>query len=211
MGSEALQGPSEERARLRFRDSVEGRGVTVVPNAVLEDTRLDPATRLAYALLTRHATAEPDAELSTTTLASRLGSNVRQARECLKALVDTGLISIESRRNDGVPTAFCLEPIAARYGGAAAAPAAGGAARGRDVPRDRPGPGEARGAVIPIMTEQRRAYEERLAARIPIRPATPAIDPGLRELGLARSRMLREQLAQQPPGSGHEAAPGPDA
>jgi len=58
--------------------------------------------------------------------------------------------------------------------------------------------------VIPAMTDERRAYEDRLAARIPALAPVPSIDPRLRELGMNRARRLRQQLtnlaATQEPG-----------
>jgi hypothetical protein len=44
------------------------------------------------------------------------------------------------------------------------------------------------------MTDERRAYEDRLAARIPALAPIPSIDPRLRELGMDRARRLRRQL-----------------
>lgn len=190
----AAQG--DERALLRFGDPLDDAGVTCLPNIVLEDTRLSALNRLAYGLLLRHATEGSDEELVTTVLASELGVSVREARGCLKALVDAGLLRIETRRSDGVPTAFAIEPLATRYG--PGAQSAGGRTQERVPVRERPAPAELRGAIIPIMTEQRRAYEERLAAKIPPRAAPRVIDPTLRELGLTRARELRAKLATAP-------------
>ncbi|MGH2718292.1 MAG: hypothetical protein ACRDJU_06915 [Actinomycetota bacterium] len=189
----------EEHIAIAFREAADRLGSTLVPNPVLEDARLDPAARLAYALLLRQA-ATPDGELSVATLGASLGLPAAQALDCLRALLDAGLLSVAERRADGQPSALCLEPLSRRYGREAAAAAR---AAGSPVPRlrelpERSGVAEPRGAVIPLMTEQRRAYEDRLAARIPVQSPVRAIDPGLRELGLAQARRLRAQLRPEP-------------
>jgi hypothetical protein len=197
---------AEERMALAFRDGVDQRGFTAVPNVVLEDARLEPGARLAYALLARLATANPGAEITPASLGALLGQSPRQARDHLRALVEAGLLGIASRRPDGQPAAFCLEPLGRRYGAARAAAAP--PARGREIFPERGAAPEARGAVIPIMTEQRRAFEDRLAARIPARPPARTIGEAERELGRQRARALREQLLQAPPAPAGDASAG---
>ena len=212
MGSDAIHtegapraGQADDTLRFRVRDAIESRGHTSVANCLLEDVRLDPAVRLAYILVTRLVACEPGAPLSPQSLARVLGTSPGQARDALRALVEAGLLSIEARRPDGQPAALCIEPLASRYGGRgpgqADLAAAGPAPRSREPSRERATPPEARGAVIPIMTDQRRAFEDRLAARIPDLPGVPTIDPARRELGLERARRLREQLRRTPAGS----------
>lgn len=187
----------EERIAIGFREAADRLGSTTIPNAVLEDARIDPAARLTYALVVRLAAA-PGGDLTLASLAASLGQSPAQALDCLRALLEAGLLSISARRPDGQPSALCLEPLARRYGRdpVAAAPAPAGP-RLRELP-DRFAVAEPRGAVIPLMTEQRRAFEDRLAARIPVRPADRKIDPGLRALGLTEARRLRAQLRPGP-------------
>lgn len=188
--------PGEERIAIGFREAADQLGSTAVPNAVLADARLDPAARLAYALVLRGATGQGD--LTVASLAESLGQTPAQATNCLRALLEAGLLTITARRPDGQPSALCLEPLSRRYGPErAAAPAPAATVARREFP-DRAALAEPRGAVIPLMTEQRRAFEDRLAARIPLQPSVRKIDPTLRERGLDQARRLRAQLRPDP-------------
>lgn len=188
----------EERIAIGFREAGDRLGSTAIPNAVLEDARIDPAARLTYALVVRLA-AVPGGDLTLGSLAASLGQPPAQALDCLRALLEAGLLSVSARRPDGQPSALCLEPLARRYGRdpVVSAPAPAGP-RLRELPADRFAVAEPRGAVIPLMTEHRRAFEDRLAARIPVRPADRKMDPGLRALGLTEARRLRAQLRPDP-------------
>jgi len=188
----------EERIAIGFREPGDRLGSTPIPNAVLEDARLDPAARLAYGLLLR-LSALPGGDLTVASLATSLGQSAAQALDCLRALLEAGLLSVSARRADGQPSALCLEPLSRRDGSdgvSAVSPAAAGP-RLRGLP-DRSAFAEPRGAVIPLMTEQRRAFEDQLAARIPTQPPVRAIDPSVREQGLAEARRLRALLRPDP-------------
>lgn len=178
-------------ARARFRSPAQARGYAPL-DAVFEDTELDVSVRFTYFILKQHAWSAPGAELGTDEIARLLGRSTGQAYRNLLALVDAGLLSIEARAPDGQPDTFVLEPLERRYD----SPAGGAAAKAnRPIPlRRRPGTVDNQGAVIPVMTPERRAYEERLAAALPAVSPTKQIDPGIRAVGLARARALREQL-----------------
>ncbi|HEU5001254.1 MAG TPA: hypothetical protein VFW71_00550 [Actinomycetota bacterium] len=180
-------------ARARFRSPAEARGYAPL-DPVFEDTELDLSVRFTYFILKQHAWSAPGTDLGTDEIARLLGRSTGQAYRNLLALVDAGLLSIDARAPDGQPDTFILEPLEERYRERPPGPEAKG---NRPIPfRRRPGTDDNRGAVLPLMTPERRAYEERLAAGLP--PGVPAkpIDPHLRELGLARSRALRRQLQQ---------------
>jgi hypothetical protein len=151
-------------------------------DAVIEDTDLDIAVRLTYLIVKQHTWSGAETTLTTDEIARLLGRSPGQAYRYLQELVEAGLLSVESRPFDGQPEIYCLEPAGAR-------------GKDRKILRVRPGSNENRGAVIPPMTDERRRYEDRLAAKIPALPPTPTIDPALRELGMNRARLLRRQLA----------------
>ena len=185
-----FDGPSPA-ARARFRSPAEPRGYAPL-DPVFEDTELDLSVRFTYYILKQHAWSAPGADLGTDEIARLLGRSAGQAYRNLLALVDAGLLSIEARAPDGQPDTFVLEPLERRYD----SPTPGaGAKTNRPIPlRRRPGSGDNPGAVIPVMTPERRAYEERLAAVLPVGSPTKQIDPRVREVGLARAKALREQL-----------------
>jgi len=185
-------------ARLRFRSSLDARGYAPM-DAVIEDTDLDLAVRFTYLIVKQQAWSGPDAALTTDDIARILGRSPGQAYRYLQELVQAGLLSIESKSFDGQPDIYCLAPLEDRYGPAVhedspLGMAGGVAGKGRKAPGGRRGLRENRSAVIPAMTDERRAYEDRLAARIPALAPIPSIDPRLRELGMDRARRLRRQL-----------------
>ena len=195
-------------ARFQFRSSPDARGYAPM-DAVIEDTDLDIAVRFTYLIVKHQAWSGPDAALTTDDIARILGRSPGQAYRYLQELVEAGLLSIESKPFDGQPDIYCLEPLEGRYGPSVheESPlgiAGGTAGKRRKAPGGRRGLRENRGAVIPAMTDERRAYEDRLAARIPALAPVPSIDPRLRELGMNRARRLRQQLtnlaATQEPG-----------
>jgi hypothetical protein len=168
-------------------------------DAVIEDTDLDIAVRFTYLIVKQQAWSAPDAALTTDDLARILGRSPGQAYRYLQELVEAGLLSIESRPFDGQPDIYCVEPLQDRYGppvdeDSPLGIAGGTAGKRRKAPAVRRGSMENRGAVIPAMTDERRAYEDRLAAKIPALAPIPSIDPRLRELGMDRARGLRRQL-----------------
>lgn len=193
---------AEGPVRLQFRSGVAASGHTCVPNVVLNDVRLELAARFAYAVLLQHASGERSAPLSLGELSRILGIGTRQSSAALQGLVQAGLLGIE-REGDAQSVTYFLEPLESRYGPGGNQPPATGSRGGpsRFGSADRPGTNEARGAVIPVMTDRRRAFEDRLAASIPTSVPERTIDPALRELGLARARLLREQLKALPSGS----------
>jgi hypothetical protein len=169
-------------------------------DAVIEDTDLDIAVRFTYLIVKQQAWSCPDAALTTDDIARILGRSPGQAYRYLQELVEAGLLSIDSKTFDGQPDVYCLGPLEDRYGPSVHEESplgiAGGAAgKRRKVTGVRRGSRENRGAVIPAMTDERRAYEDRLAAKIPVLAPVPSIDPRLRELGMDRARLLRRQLA----------------
>lgn len=197
---------------LRFRAPVAPQ-YTRVPNVVLEDLRLEAMVRFTYVILSQQAAGHPGTSLTYGALARLLGTGPRQASGAIQALVEAGLLGTE-RGPAGAPLSVYLEPLERRYPAMApaGAPAAGAPAPApvRGLP-DRPsanldrfaalgerGGNEHRGAVIPAMTDKRRAFEDRLADRIPAEAPVRAIDPALRELGLSRARQLRRQLERPP-------------
>jgi len=185
-------------ARLQFRSSPGDRGYAPM-DAVIEDTDLDIAVRFTYLIVKQQAWSGPDAALTTDDIARILGRSPGQAYRYLQELVEVGLLSIESKSFDGQPDIYCLEPLEGRYGPAVheESPlgiAGGTAGKGRRAPGGRRGLRENRSAIIPAMTDERRAYEDRLAARIPALAPVPSIDPRLRQLGMDRARQLRQQL-----------------
>ena len=195
-------------ARIQFRSPLDARGYARM-DAVIEDTDLDLAVRFTYLIVKQQAWSGPDAALTTDDIARILGRSPGQAYRYLQELVQAGLLSIESKPFDGQPDIYCLEPLEGRYGlpvheGSPLGIAGGIAGNLRRAPGVRRGSRENRGAVIPAMTDERRAYEDRLAARIPALAPVPSIDPRLRELGMDRARRLRQQLtnlaATQEPG-----------
>ena len=186
-------------ARLQFRSSLDARGYAPM-DAVIEDTDLDLAVRFTYLIVKQQAWSGPDAALTTDDIARILGRSPGQAYRYLQELVEAGLLSVESKPFDGQPDIYCLEPLEDRYGPSLHEDpplgiAGGTAGKRRKAPGVRRVSRENRGAVIPAMTDERRAYEDRLAARIPARAPVPSIDPRLRELGMDRARRLRRQLA----------------
>ena len=185
-------------ARFQFRSPLDARGYARM-DAVIEDTDLDVAVRFTYLIVKQQAWSCPDAALTTDDIARILGRSPGQAYRYLQELVEAGLLSIESKPFDGQPDLYCLEPLEDRYGPSVHEDspleiAGGTAGKRRKTPGVR-GSRENRGAVIPAMTDQRRAYEDRLAARIPALAPVPSIDPRLRELGLDHARRLRRQLS----------------
>jgi hypothetical protein len=185
-------------ARFQFRSPLDARGYARM-DAVIEDTDLDIAVRFTYLIVKQHAWSGPDAALTTDDIARILGRSPGQAYRYLQELVEAGLLSIESKLFDGQPDIYCLEPLEDRYGPSVHEDsplgiAGGTAGKRRKAPGVRRGSRENRGAVIPAMTDERRAYEDRLAARIPALAPIPSIDPRLRELGMDRARRLRRQL-----------------
>jgi hypothetical protein len=196
--------PDEASVRLRFRSGAQGCGHTSVPNAVLSDLRLDLVARFTYAVLLQQVSTDRSAPLSIGELARILGIGTRQSSAALQALVQAGLIGVERDAEDQ-SVIYCLEPLENRYGpggnGRQESPrpeSTRGALPRRSGPADRPGSNETRGAVMPVMTDRRRAFEERLAASMPVSAPERTIDPVLRELGLTRARLLREQLKRSP-------------
>jgi hypothetical protein len=195
-------------ARFQFRSPPDARGYAPM-DAVIEDTDLDIAVRFTYLIVKQQAWSGPDAALTTDDIARILGRSPSQAYRYLQELVEAGLLSIESKPFDGQPDIYCLAPLEDRYGPSVREDSPLGIAGGI-VGTRRKAPGgprvsrENRGAVIPAMTDERRAYEDRLAARIPALAPVPSIDPRLRELGMDRARRLRRQLtnlaATQEPG-----------
>lgn len=185
-------GPAGAASRARFRSPAEARGYAPL-DPVFEDTELDISVRFTYFILKQRAWAAPGSDLSTDEIARLLGRSPGQAYRNLLALVDAGLLSIEARAPDGQPDTFVLEPLERRYGNPATPPAPQPASGIRRATR-RPGTEDNRGAVLPLMTPERRAYEERLAATLPALAPVTQIDPRLREVGLARSRALKQQL-----------------
>ena len=186
-------------ARFQFRSPLDARGYARM-DAVIEDTDLDIAVRFTYLIVKQQAWSGPDAALTTDDIARILGRSPGQAYRYLQELVEAGLLSIESKPFDGQPDIYSLEPLEDRYGPSVHEDsplgiARGTAGRGRTAPGVRRGSRENRGAVIPAMTDERRAYEDRLAARIPALAPVPSIDPRLRELGLDHARRLRRQLS----------------
>ena len=185
-------------ARFQFRSPLDARGYARM-DAVIEDTDLDIAVRFTYLIVKQQAWSGPDAALTTDDIARILGRSPGQAYRYLHELVEAGLLSIESKSFDGQPDIYCLAPLEDRYGPSVheESPlgiAAGTVGKGRKAPGGRRGLRENRSAVIPAMTDERRAYEDRLAARIPALAPVPSIDPRLRELGMDRARRLRQQL-----------------
>lgn len=195
-------------ARFQFRSPPDARGYAPM-DAVIEDTDLDIAVRFTYLIVKQQAWSGPDAALTTDDIARILGRSPGQAYRYLQELVEAGLLSIESKPFDGQPDIYCLAPLEDRYGPSVSEDSPLGIAGGiagtrRKAPGARRGLRQNRGAVIPAMTDERRAYEDRLAARIPALAPVPSIDPRLRELGMDRARRLRRQLtnlaATQEPG-----------
>ena len=190
-------------ARFQFRSPLDARGYARM-DPVLEDTDLDLAVRFTYLVVKQQAWSDPDAAVTTDDIALTLGRSPGQAYRYLRELVKAGLLSIDARPFDGQPDTYCLEPLENRYGPTSQELPSASAGKGRKIPRTRPASRESRGAVIPAMTDERRAYEDRLAARIPPLPPVPSIDPRLRELGKDQARRLRRQLtsraATQDPG-----------
>src|ERR1700737_1297701 len=185
-------------ARIQFRSPLDARGYARM-DAVIEDTDLDIAVRFTYLIVKQQAWSAPDAALTTDDLARILGRSPGQAYRYLQELVEAGLLSIESKPFDGQPDIYCLEPPEDRYGPSLHEDLPLGitgetAGKRRKTPGVRLGTRENRGAVIPAMTDERRAYEDRLAERIPALAPVPSIDPRLRELGMDRARRLRRQL-----------------
>jgi hypothetical protein len=168
-------------------------------DAVIEDTDLDIAVRFTYLIVKQQAWSDPDAALTTDDIARLLGRSPGQAYRYLQELVEAGILSTVSKPFDGQPDIYCLEPLEDRYGPCVheecpLGTAGGSAGKRRKAPGVRGGSRENRGAVIPAMTDERRAYEDRLAAKIPALAPVPSIDPRLRELGMDRARLLRRQL-----------------
>jgi IclR helix-turn-helix domain len=185
-------------ARFQFRSSPDARGYAPM-DAVIEDTDLDLAVRFTYLIVKQLAWSGPDAALTTDDIARILGRSPGQAYRYLQELVEAGLLSVESKSFDSQPDIYCLEPLEGRYGpsereGSPMEIAGGIAGKRGKASGVRRGLRENRGAVIPAMTDERRAYEDRLAARIPALAPVPSIDPRLRELGIDRARRLRQQL-----------------
>jgi hypothetical protein len=186
-------------ARFQFRSPPDARGYAPM-DAVIEDTDLDIAVRFTYLIVKQQAWSGPDTALTTDDIARILGRSPGQAYRYLQELVEAGLLSIESKPFDGQPDIYCLARLEDRYGPSVSEDSPLGIAGGiagtrRRGPGGRRGSRENRGAVIPAMTDERRAYEDRLAARIPALTPVPSIDPRLRELGMDRARRLRRQLA----------------
>jgi hypothetical protein len=185
-------------ARFQFRSPPDARGYARM-DAVIEDTDLDIAVRFTYLIVKQQAWSGPDAALTTDDIARILGRSPGQAYRYLQELVEAGLLNIESKPFDEQPDIYCLAPLEHRYGPSVhedspLGMAGGVAGNRRKAPGVRRGSRENRGAVIPAMTDERRAYEDRLAARIPALAPVPGIDPRLRELGMDRARRLRRQL-----------------
>lgn len=185
-------------ARFQFQSPLDTRGYARM-DVVIEDTDLDIAVRFTYLIVKQQAWSCPDAALSTDDIARILGRSPGQAYRYLQELVEAGLLSIESRSFDGQPDIYRLEPLEGRYGPSVHEDlpwgiAGGTAGKRGKAPGVRRGSRENRGAVIPAMTDERRAYEDRLAAKIPALAPVPSIDPRLRELGMDRARALRRQL-----------------
>jgi hypothetical protein len=185
-------------ARFQFRSPLDARGYARM-DVVIEDTDLDIAVRFTYLIVKQQAWSCPDAALTTDDIARILGRSPGQAYRYLQEVVEAGLLSIESKTFDGQPDVYCLGPLEDRYGPSVheespLAIAGGAAGKRRKSTGVRRGSRENRGAVIPAMTDERRAYEDRLAAKIPALAPVPSIDPRLRELGIDRARLLRRQL-----------------
>lgn len=183
----------------RFRSAPSARGHTCVPNVVLSDIQLEMAARFAYVVALQQASADGAAPLSPGGLARILGISTRQSSLGLQSLVQAGLLGVECNPEDQ-SVVYCLEPLENRYGpGEHRRPGSSGApGPTRSGPAGRPGSNDNRGAVIPVMTDRRRAFEDRLSASIPASAPERTIDPALRELGLTRARLLREQLQRLP-------------
>ena len=185
---------SNTGARFQFRSPLDVHGYARM-DAVIEDTDLDIAVRFTYLIVKQQAWSAPDAALTTDDIARILGRSPGQAYRYLQELVEAGLLSIESKPFDGQPDIYSLEPLEDRYGPSVHENSALGiAGKRRKTTGARRGSRENRGAVIPAMTDERRAYEDRLAVRIPALAPVPSIDPRLRELGMDRARRLRRQL-----------------
>lgn len=181
-------------ARFRFSSPVDVRGYARL-DAVFEDTDLEIALRYTYFIVKQHAWTNQESALTTDEIGRLLGRSPAQAYRYLQELVEAGLLSIASRPFDGQPDIYCLEPLESRYGPGVQADAPGQLTltKTRGL-RGRQTTSENRGAVIPVTTDERRAYEARLAARIPSLAPVRKIDPHLREVGLDRARTLRQQL-----------------
>ena len=168
-------------ARFRFRTPVDALGYTEL-DAVFEDTSLDVVVRYTYLIVKQHAWAGTGTPLTTEEIARLLGRSPGQAYRALQELLEAGLLSVD-------PDGYCLEPPETRYGPA-------GPGRRPRPPR---GPRDQRGAVLPITTDERRAFEDYLAFQSSGPAAPPRIDEADREKGLTHARRLREQLSSHPP------------
>lgn len=194
-------------ARFRFRSPLDSRGYVRL-DAVFEDTELDIVLRFTYLIVKQYAWSGAEGPLTTDEIGRLLGRTPGQAYRYLQELVEAGLLSIDARPA-GEPELYCLEPLERRYGEAVTGDAPGqlSISRIRAGQRARVGTRENRGAIMPVTTDERRAFEEHLAARTLTIPPPHSIDPGERERGRARARQLREQLAI----AGPSDAPEPPA
>ena len=99
---------AEKNIVLRGADRLSTHGFTQVPNYVLENSKLSPGAKLAYAMLLKYAWQNSFCFPGQERLAQDMGVSDRSVRTYIKELVTSKLLKI-SRRGQGKTNVYELD------------------------------------------------------------------------------------------------------